>query len=196
MGIFKELTGVLVLVCLSGAAYAQDTSSNVVATKTDWSVFTDENPKECWSVAVPDESVFMREGRIVADRARDQPLLMVFYRPSAGASGQVAFTGGYPFKDGSTVTVEISGSEFAMFTEGEWAWPPTTSDDAKIVTAMKRGGHCHCHWPFQPRDHHQGHLLASWLHRRHRRRRDALRELTERTWSGLKSSTSCASWGG
>lgn len=139
MGIFKNVTGALVLATLSGAAFAQDTSSNVVGTNTDWSVFADENPKECWSVAVPDESVFMRDGRIVADRTRDQPLLMVFYRPSAGASGQVAFTGGYPFKDGSTVTVEISGTEFAMFTEGEWAWPPTTSDDGKIVTAMKRG---------------------------------------------------------
>jgi hypothetical protein len=139
MGITKNLAAVLAMVCLTGAAGAQETSSNRVATNTAWSVFTEQNPTECWSVSSPSESVFMREGRIVADRTRDQPLLMVFYRPSAGATGQVAFTGGYPFKDGSTVTVEISGSEFSMFTEGEWAWPPTTADDAKIVTAMKRG---------------------------------------------------------
>lgn len=139
MGISKQLAGILAALCMTGVASAQGTSSNAVANKTDWTVFTDENPKECWSVAAPDESVFLREGRVVAERARDQPLLMVFYRPSAGASGQVAFTGGYPFKDGSTVTVEISGTEFALFVEGEWAWPPTTSDDAKIVTAMKRG---------------------------------------------------------
>ena len=139
MAFTKAIAGSVAVFALSAAAFAQETSSNRVATKTSWSVFTETDPKECWSVSAPEESIFMREGRIVADRTRDQPLLMVFYRPSAGASGQVAFTGGYPFKSGSTVTVEISGNEFSMFTDGEWAWPATPADDAKVVTAMKRG---------------------------------------------------------
>lgn len=139
MGTTTKIAGVLAALSLTGAAMAQDTSTNRVATKTAWSVFTEDNPTECWSVSAPEKSVFLREGRIVADRSRDQPLLMVFYRPSAGATGQVAFTGGYPFKNGSTVDIEISGSSFSMFTEGEWAWPASTTDDAKIVTAMKRG---------------------------------------------------------
>jgi hypothetical protein len=37
------------------------------------------------------------------------------------------------------VNVNIKGSEFELFTEGEWAWPATKADDSKIVTAMKRG---------------------------------------------------------
>jgi hypothetical protein len=51
----------------------------------------------------------------------------------------VTFTGGYPFAAGSTVNLVVDGSEFELFTEGEWAWPATAQDDAKIVTAMKRG---------------------------------------------------------
>ena len=35
--------------------------------------------------------------------------------------------------------MNISGNEFELFTEGEWAWPATTADDAKIIAAMKRG---------------------------------------------------------
>ena len=35
--------------------------------------------------------------------------------------------------------MDISGSKFELFTEGEWAWPATTDDDTKIITAMKRG---------------------------------------------------------
>ena len=35
--------------------------------------------------------------------------------------------------------MSISGNSFELFTEGEWAWPATTDDDAKIITAMKRG---------------------------------------------------------
>jgi hypothetical protein len=129
----------MIMTCGPVMAQDQGTSTNRVAAKTDWAVFAEDNPKECWSVSDPTETVFLRDGRIVADRARDQALLMVFYRPSANASGQVAFTGGYPFKADSTVTIEISGSQFSLFTVDEWAWPASESDDAKIVTAMKRG---------------------------------------------------------
>lgn len=37
------------------------------------------------------------------------------------------------------MNINIGGSEFEMFTEGEWAWPASASDDAKIIAAMKRG---------------------------------------------------------
>lgn len=122
----------------ASGTFAQSQSTNRVAAKTDWSVFVEDNPTECWSVSTPKESVNTRDGRVVAVN-RGQTLLMVFYRPSAGAKGQVAFTGGYPFASGSTVNLNISGSSFELFTEGEWAWPATTEDDAKIITAMKRG---------------------------------------------------------
>lgn len=133
-----RITGAALAVCLATGALAQATSTNQVGANTDWSVFVEDNPTECWSVSTPKEIVNTRDGRVVA-ATRGQILLMVFYRPSADATGQVAFTGGYPFRDGSTVNLEISGNEFELFTDGEWAWPATPSDDAKIVTAMKRG---------------------------------------------------------
>ncbi|WP_425274324.1 invasion associated locus B family protein [Sulfitobacter delicatus] len=123
---------------MANGAWAQEQSTNRVAAKTDWSVFVEDNPTECWGVSTPKEVVNTRDGRVVAVN-RGQTLLMVFYRPSANAKGQVAFTGGYPFASGSTVTMNISGNEFELFTEGEWAWPATTADDAKIIAAMKRG---------------------------------------------------------
>lgn len=138
MGITKLVIAAIAGVSFAASAGAQGTSTNQVAEKTDWNVFVEDNPKECWGVSVPKESVNTKGGNIVAV-TRGQTLLMVFYRPSAGANGQVAFTGGYPFKSGVPVTVNISGNEFALFTEGEWAWPATTSDDAKIIAAMKRG---------------------------------------------------------
>ena len=39
----------------------------------------------------------------------------------------------------SSGNVNISGTEFELFTEGEWAWPATPAEDAKLITAMKRG---------------------------------------------------------
>jgi len=52
--------------CLGFAASAQDTSTNRVAAKTDWSVFVEENPTECWSVSTPKETENRRDGRNVA----------------------------------------------------------------------------------------------------------------------------------
>lgn len=131
----------LVSLALSAAcatsAVAQE-STNRVAAKTDWSVFAESNPTECWGVSAPKETVNTRDGRVVAAR-RGEILLMVFYRPSANVAGQLNFTGGYPFREGSTVNLNIDGTEFELFTDGEWAWAATPSDDAKIVTAMKRG---------------------------------------------------------
>jgi invasion protein IalB len=117
---------------------AQEQSTNRVASETDWTVFTETDPRECWSVSAPKETVNTRDGRVVAVR-RGQILLFVFFRPEAGVDGQVTFTGGYPFAEGSTVNLNIGGSEFELFTEGEWAWPASTDDDAQIITAMKRG---------------------------------------------------------
>ena len=139
MGMMKTIgCAIGTMAVMATGALAQEQSTNRVAAKTDWSVFVEDNPTECWGVSTPKETVNSRDGRVVAVN-RGQTLLMVFYRPSAGAKGQVAFTGGYPFASGSTVTMEISGTSFELFTEGEWAWPATTDDDAKIITAMKRG---------------------------------------------------------
>lgn len=139
MGSIKAfgIAGALLAMVASGAT-AQEESTNQVAAKTAWSVFEDADPKECWAVSSPTETVNTKDGRVVAVR-RGDILLMTFFRPGAGVQGQITFTGGYPFAGGSTVNINIGGSEFEMFTEGEWAWPASAADDAKIIAAMKRG---------------------------------------------------------
>ena len=127
----------LALAGATGVA-AQETSTNQVASDTAWSVFEDTDPRECWAVSAPTETVNTRDGRVVAVR-RGDILLMTFFRPNADVQGQITFTGGYPFAEGSTVNMQIGGSEFELFTEGEWAWPASTDDDAQILAAMKRG---------------------------------------------------------
>lgn len=130
------LAGVL---ALSGVAVsAQDESTNRVAANTDWSVFVESNPTECWGVSAPKETVNTRDGRVVQVR-RGEILLFVFYRPGAGVKGQVTFTGGYPFASDSTVSLNVDGNNFDLFTDGEWAWPASPEDDARIVAAMKAG---------------------------------------------------------
>ena len=134
----RTLAIIAATTAFASAATAQDDSTNRVFAKTDWVVFTEDSPKECWGVSAPKEVVNTREGRVVAAR-RGDILLMVVYNPAQEVAAQLNFTGGYPFASGSTVNLNIDGTEFELFTEGEWAWAASAAEDAKIVTAMKRG---------------------------------------------------------
>jgi len=134
---FARVLGAGFLVFAATGVAAQQ-STNRVAAKTDWSVFVESDPTECWGVSAPKETVNKKDGRVVAVR-RGDILLFISYRPGSGVKGEVSFTGGYPFAGGSTVSMDIGGTSFELFTDGEWAWPASSGDDAKIVTAMKRG---------------------------------------------------------
>ncbi len=134
--IFRGVAGI-VLALAATTAVAQE-STNRVAAKTDWFVFVEDNPKECWIVSPNKESVNTRNGRVVSVR-RGKIRLFVSFRPDAGVKGEVSFTGGYPFAKGSTVEMDIDGAKYELFTEGEWAWAASPADDVKITNAMKRG---------------------------------------------------------
>lgn len=133
----QGLGGIAIALAIGGVAKAQE-STNQVATMTDWSVFTEENPKECWGVSVPKESVSTRDGQPVQAR-RGDIMLFVTFRPGSGAAGEISFTGGYPFAGGSTVKLEIDGSEYEFITDGEWSWPSGAEADATVLAAMKKG---------------------------------------------------------
>ncbi|GAB4386140.1 invasion associated locus B family protein [Albidovulum sp.] len=126
---------VLLLVAATGAQ--AQVSTNRVAANTDWSVFVEDDPKECWTVSAPKETVNSRDGKPVSVR-RSDIRLFVTYRPGSTA-GEVSFTGGYPFAPDSTVTLEVGGSKFELFTEGEWAWAASPEDDKAILEALKAG---------------------------------------------------------
>ncbi|MCI2399866.1 invasion associated locus B family protein [Aliiroseovarius subalbicans] len=117
--------------------FAQE-SSNRVAANTDWSVFEEAQNNECWAVSTPKESTITQNGRLVAAN-RGDILLFVSYWKGQNGTGEVSFAGGYPFANGSTVSMTIGSSRFDLFTDGETAWSAGPDDDQKIIAAMKRG---------------------------------------------------------
>ncbi len=50
------------IVTLATTTFAQEASSNRVAANTDWSVFVEDDPTECWAVSAPKETVNTRDG--------------------------------------------------------------------------------------------------------------------------------------
>ncbi len=118
-------------------ATAQDTA-NKVAANTDWSVFVEDSPKQCWVVSAPKQVVNTQDGRVVAVTRGDIYMFVSFW-PESDQLGEVSFMGGYPFADGSSVSLTVGDSEFELFTDGEIAWAASPEDDRRIATAMKRG---------------------------------------------------------
>ena len=135
------IAGAVTMAMLAQGALAQDAtgqSDNLVATKTDWSVFTEEDPKECWGVSSPKETVNTRDGAPVSVK-RSDILLFVTFRPGQ-AAGETSFTGGYPFAPGSNVSLTVDGTRFELVTDGEWAWASSLDEDAKVLAALQKGG--------------------------------------------------------
>ena len=124
---------------VAGPLMAQ--SAERVAAHTDWSVFVASDPKECYLVSPPKSSAAKRDGQ-PAEVQRGDIRLFVSFRPGENVSNEVSFTGGYPFKEGSAVSLVVGSDSFSLSPgkgeSGEWAWT-NPSDDARAVAAMRRG---------------------------------------------------------
>jgi len=139
---FKFGTAGLALALVAGGLtavpVAAQESTNRVAVETAWSVFVDGTPRECWAVSAPAETVNSRDGRPVSVR-RGDILMFATYRQGQGAAAEISFTGGYPFRDGSTVEMTIGDDTYQLFTDGEWAWTASPEEDTRILAGMRRG---------------------------------------------------------
>ncbi|WGH80369.1 invasion associated locus B family protein [Jannaschia ovalis] len=134
----SKAIGFVLLAALATVPASAQESSNRVNTETDWSVFVEDNPTQCWIVSAPKSIRNTRDGREVAARRGDIRLFVSFW-PGSDKNGEVSATGGYPYADGSTVTIEIGSDRFEMFTDGELAWAASPAEDERIIAAMKRG---------------------------------------------------------
>lgn len=118
-------------------AFAQE-STNRVAVETAWSVFVDGDPRECWAVSAPSETINTRDGTPVSVR-RGDILMFATYRQGVDGPAEVSFTGGYPFREDGTVEVTIGTDTFQLFVDGEWAWSASPEEDQRLLDAMRRG---------------------------------------------------------
>jgi len=89
MAFFK--TGVmaaLIAGLMASGAIAQSQSTNRVAAKTDWSVFEENDPRECWAVSTYKESVNTQGARVVGSDPGRHSAVGVLPSGQRGSSGQ------------------------------------------------------------------------------------------------------------
>ena len=95
------------------------TSTNVVDSKSDWSVFVENEPRRCWIVSKPTKTINMKAGKPVVVN-RSDIRFFITYLPKNGVRGEVSFTGGYPFNPDSTVSLSIGSAKYELYVDGEF----------------------------------------------------------------------------
>ena len=134
--IFKTLTTTAAVavagVVWSFSALAADPDR--IGGNGDWSAYVVERSgnKTCYMVSKPtkDEGNYTRRGDI---------FVLVTNDPSSGTDGEVSFVAGYTYRAESDVTVQIGGTSFELFTNGDRAWTRGPEEDAVLVEAMVKG---------------------------------------------------------
>jgi invasion protein IalB len=111
-----------------------------VDAKRDWSIFEagEGASKVCWIVSQPKSTSASRGGQTV-EVNRGDIFLMVAIRPADNVRNEVSFLSGYPFKEGSNVTVTVGSNDYTLFTTGENAWTQSGAEDDQITTAFRAG---------------------------------------------------------
>ena len=129
----------IITIFFSSPSLAKTYSTNRVDSKQDWSIFVEDNPSQCRIVSAPSKTKATRNGKTVKVK-RSEIQLFALFEPSQKVYGQVSFTGGYPFKLGSTVRVTVGASEHILSqTDGEWAWPKDVKKNDELIKSLKRG---------------------------------------------------------
>lgn len=110
---------------------------SVLGSEGAWTAFGGTDPKECWAVSPPKSSKNTDAEGNPKEVTRSDIRLYIAYRP--GQNGEVSFQGGYPFAPDSTVEVDVGGTKFRLFTEGENAWAGSPEEDSRLVAALRGG---------------------------------------------------------
>jgi hypothetical protein len=117
---------------LAGAALAQSPSS--LGKFNDWSAYSyaGSKGKVCYIHSVPSALTpkKLRHGDVS---------FFIRTSPAEGIDNEANFVVGYPFKENSTVTVDIDGEKFTMFTQGDSAWLLNAAEEPRLLAAMKAG---------------------------------------------------------
>jgi len=89
--------------------------------------------KVCFALAKPSSSKTNPP-----NRPRDPAYAFVSTRPAEKVLNEVSIMIGYALKPGSESTLEVGGSSYAMYTQGDGIWIKNAAEEARLVEAMRR----------------------------------------------------------
>jgi invasion protein IalB len=104
----------------------------------DWSAYTrgTGDAKVCYALSEP-------KTKEPARAKRDPVYFLINDWPGRHSQAEAEIVPGYPYRDGSSVTVQVGGSKFSFFTKNQGsaggAWVLNPTDQPKLMAAMRNG---------------------------------------------------------
>jgi hypothetical protein len=127
------LTAAVLAPSLAEAAGVQP---EILGAFKNWAAYMTESgdSKVCYALSKPVSSEPLKV-------RRDPTFFLINDWPGRKARGEPEIVPGYPYKDGSSVTVQLGSDTFTFFTKNEGgtggAWVEAQADEQKLVDAMK-----------------------------------------------------------
>ena len=113
---------------------AQASEPRLLETHGDWSAysFTENGNKVCYMASEPKTAVgnYTSRGKIYA---------LVTHRPAEKTTDVFSYITGYPYKEGSEVTINANGSTYKLFTQDDTAWAADAAADQSLSRAIRQG---------------------------------------------------------
>ena len=101
-----------------------------------WGAYTatPNGKKVCFALAKPSSSKTNPP-----NRPRDASYAFISTRPGEKVSNEVSIMIGYAVKPGSEGSVEVGGSRFAMYSQGDGLWIKNAAEEDRLVDALRKG---------------------------------------------------------
>jgi hypothetical protein len=100
-----------------------------------WGAYTatPNGRKVCFALAKPSSSKTNPP-----NRPRDPAYAFVSTRPAEKVVNEVSIMIGYALKPGSESSLEVGGSAYAMYTQGDGLWIKNAAEEEQMVSAMRK----------------------------------------------------------
>lgn len=117
------------------AAAAGGAEPTLIGQFGTWGAYTatPNGRKVCFALAKPSSSKTNPP-----NRPRDPAYAFVSTRPAERVVNEVSIMIGYALKPGSESSLEVGGSAYAMYTQGDGLWIKNAAEEEQMVAAMRK----------------------------------------------------------
>jgi hypothetical protein len=119
----------------AAAAAAGGGEPTLIGQYGTWGAYTatPNGRKVCFALAKPSSSKTNPP-----NRPRDPAYAFVSTRPAEKVVNEVSIMIGYALKPGSESSLEVGGSAYAMYTQGDGLWIKNAAEEEQMVSAMRK----------------------------------------------------------
>lgn len=119
---------------LGSSLGAAATGAQLLGTHADWKIYRHGTGGESMCFAVTEASEANPAGG-----ERQKPHVYVTAWPKAGIKAEISVLVGLALKKGTEIRVDVDGSRFELFSDGDRAYVGDADEELRLLEAMRRG---------------------------------------------------------